>query len=115
MEPGTLPTQAGDRGRLWRRWEIPCLKSTPATNKVVLAGLYENQTGLQFLNADMHLGSAKLHRGKLGILDFDDSPGGFPIQDIGVTLFHLARYAEPDQLRQAFRIGYERTRPWPER
>jgi len=63
----------------------------------------------------MHPGNAKLHGGKLGILDFDDSLWGFPIQDIGITLFHLARYAESEQLRQAFRAGYQRTRPWPER
>lgn len=52
-----------------------------------LDGLYENRTGLQLLHADMHLGNAKLHRGELGILDFDDSRGGFPIQDIGITSF----------------------------
>jgi len=77
--------------------------------------LYENPSGLRFLHADLHLGNAKLHRGKLGILDFDDSLWGFPIQDIGITLFHLARYAAPDQLRQTFRAGYEPTRQWPER
>jgi len=76
--------------------------------------LYENPSGARFLHADMHLGNAKLHQGTLGILDFDDSLWGFPVQDIGITLFHLARYAEPDQLPQAFRAGYNRIRAWPE-
>jgi len=81
---------------------------------VELERLYENRTGPRFLHADMHPGNAKLHWGKLGILDFDDSLWCFPLQDIGITLFDLARYAEPDRLRPAFRAGYERVRPWPE-
>ncbi len=90
------------------------LRRAAERTQAELDRLYENPYGPRFLHADLHLGNTKLHQRKLGILDFDDSLWGYPIQDIGITLFHLARYPKPDRLRESFRAGYERIRAWPE-
>jgi Ser/Thr protein kinase RdoA (MazF antagonist) len=49
------------------------------------------------------------------VLDFDDSMVGWPVQDLGITWFALAGREGFEGLAAAFREGYERVAPWPER
>ncbi len=76
--------------------------------------LYANPSGLRFLHADMHFGNVKLIDGDMGVLDFDDSLWCFPVQDIGIAAYYLQFRSNKDELMQAFREGYQSTRPWPE-
>jgi Ser/Thr protein kinase RdoA (MazF antagonist) len=68
-----------------------------------------------FLHQDLHLGNVKLLDGRLAVLDFDDSMWGYPVQDIGISLYYL-RYLRgfAPELREHFKRGYCRIREWPE-
>jgi Ser/Thr protein kinase RdoA (MazF antagonist) len=56
----------------------------------------------------------KVHRGAIHLLDFDDSRWGYPIQDIGIALFHAMFYPNRAELWAAFEDGYTGVRSWPE-
>lgn len=78
-----------------------------------LAALYADPGGLRFLHTDLHLWNAKLHRGTLRLLDFDDSRWCYPVQDLGIALFHLQGLPNAAKLRAAFLDGYGSLRPSP--
>lgn len=70
----------------------------------------------RMLHADLHEDNAFVQPdGRLAILDFDDSMLGWPVQDLGVTVWALAAYDGFYELERALREGYERVAPWPER
>jgi Ser/Thr protein kinase RdoA (MazF antagonist) len=53
---------------------------------------------------------------RVWLLDFDDCQVAWPVQDIGVTFFEIGEDEERLPVRRrAFRRGYERVAPWPER
>ncbi|NDJ76056.1 MAG: phosphotransferase, partial [Chloroflexi bacterium] len=43
---------------------------------------------LRAIHADLHQWNVKLSRGQVYVIDFDDTTLGFPIQDVGTTLFY---------------------------
>ena len=55
-----------------------------------------------------------VHRGTVGIIDFDDSRWCFPIQDMGISVHALLRRPEGERLTDAFLRGYRSVRPLPE-
>lgn len=65
---------------------------------------------MRLLHGDLHAYNVLCCRGRLSPIDFEDLMLGWPVQDIGVTLFHLG-----DQAASDFRAGYCRRAPWPER
>lgn len=69
---------------------------------------------LRVLHADLHQWNVMVHNGDLYALDFDDTLCGYPVQDIGIALFYFQEMDDYEDLRAAFRRGYERVRPWPE-
>lgn len=79
-----------------------------------IAALYADPGGLRFLHTDLHLWNAKVYRGALRLLDFDDSRWCYPVQDLGIALFHLQGLPNPVELRAAFLEGYTSLRPSPE-
>jgi Ser/Thr protein kinase RdoA (MazF antagonist) len=79
--------------------------------EVALQKLYADPAGLRFLHADLHFGNVKHYQGGLSLLDFDDSIWGYPLQDLGIALYHLGPEAE---LGQALQAGYSSVRAWPE-
>lgn len=58
---------------------------------------------LQPIHADLHEWNVKWNRGRLSVLDFDDSGLGAPVQDLAVSTYYLR--PEHD-LVEAFREGY---------
>ena len=54
-------------------------------------------------------------RGRLTALDFEDVMWGWPIQDLGTTMYYLHLREDYEPLLAAFRLGYEEVRPWPDR
>lgn len=66
------------------------------------------------LHGDLHQWNVHLYRGEAYALDFDDMAFGWPIQDIGITLFYYHRWENAADLFAAFRRGYESVWPWPE-
>ena len=58
---------------------------------------------LRPIHADVHEWNVKWVRGRLSVLDFDDSGLGVPAQDIAVSTYYLR---PEDELVEAFRAGY---------
>lgn len=95
----------------------------PARRRLFEMGLEHVRQGLERLwssgvpiplHADLHQLNLKLWRGRLAVLDFDDCALGFPVQDIGITLYYLSRHPEYPALRAALERGYRRVGEWPE-
>lgn len=76
--------------------------------------LYQDRAGRRFIHADLHYGNIRLDNGQLHVIDFDDSLWGYPVQDIGISLFYLQHLPNFAQLRAAFMEGYRSLRPSPE-
>lgn len=81
--------------------------------ETTLATLYRDTSGLRVLHADLHLGNVKVERGALQIFDFDDCAWGFPVQDIGISLYYLQYNPNFAELRQTFLTGYTSHRTLP--
>jgi Ser/Thr protein kinase RdoA (MazF antagonist) len=62
------------------------------------------------LHADLHPGNLKWHRGRLSVLDFDDSGLGVPAIDLATTAYSLR---DDSDLEAAVLAGYADTRPAP--
>ena len=79
-----------------------------------LERLYAASTNIQLLHGDLHWWNASVHRKRIQLLDFEDLIWGFPVQDIAITLYYTVRHPEYEELREAFRRGYESEAAWPE-
>ena len=70
----------------------------------------------RMIHADLHEDNAFVRAdGSIAMLDFDDCMLGWPVQDLGITVFELAAREDFEPLEAALRRGYERVAPWPER
>jgi Ser/Thr protein kinase RdoA (MazF antagonist) len=70
---------------------------------------------MQVLHGDLHVWNVLKTRRGLAAIDFEDHMWGWPIQDLGVALYYLARRPNYRAMLDHFRAGYVRVRPWPER
>jgi Ser/Thr protein kinase RdoA (MazF antagonist) len=76
--------------------------------------IFADKAGLRVIHADLHLGNVKISRGKLQLFDFDDCVWGYPVQDIGISLYYLQYVPNFPENRDAFIQGYTDVRPSPE-
>jgi Ser/Thr protein kinase RdoA (MazF antagonist) len=67
------------------------------------------------LHGDLHLWNILVDGSELAAFDFEDLMWGWPVQDLGITLYYLQREDNYTDLLAAFRTGYEKIRPWPDR
>jgi Ser/Thr protein kinase RdoA (MazF antagonist) len=69
---------------------------------------------MRVIHGDLHQWNVRVYRGILSAIDFEDLMWGWPVQDIATTLYY---FLGPNfqELRAAFRQGYTRHSPWPER
>jgi Ser/Thr protein kinase RdoA (MazF antagonist) len=56
---------------------------------------------------DLHLGNAKVHKGRLFIFDFDDAVLAWPILDLAVTIHSLRRRSNGAELEEAYWHGLD--------
>ncbi len=70
---------------------------------------------MRILHGDLHQWNVRVSRGMLAPIDFEDLMWGWPVQDIGTTLYYLLDRPDYRELRAAFRQGYTSHSPWPER
>lgn len=70
---------------------------------------------MRILHGDLHQWNVRYHHGRLSPIDFEDLIWGWPVQDIGITLYYLLDLETYPDLREAFQEGYTRISPWPER
>lgn len=90
------------------------VQQAAARGQRLMDELYADADGLRFLHLDMHTGNVVQQRGRLGVLDFDDSRWGYPVQDVGIALFYLLDDPDYVALRRCFLQGYAAVRPLPE-
>lgn len=69
----------------------------------------------RFLHGDLHVWNVLVHRGVAAAIDFEDLLMGWPVQDLGISLYYLHMRPGYGDLLAAFRSGYEALAPWPER
>jgi Ser/Thr protein kinase RdoA (MazF antagonist) len=70
----------------------------------------------RMIHADLHEENAFVRAdGSIAVLDFDDCMRGWPVQDLGITVFEIAGWDDFEVFEHALRRGYERVAPWPER
>jgi Ser/Thr protein kinase RdoA (MazF antagonist) len=69
---------------------------------------------MRVIHGDLHQWNVRVYRGILSPLDFEDLMWGWPVQDIATTLYYLLDL-DFQGLCAAFRQGYTRHSPWPER
>ena len=67
------------------------------------------------LHGDLHQWNVKIRRGVLSPFDFEDLLTGAPVLDVATTLYYVRGDDDYLELARAFRVGYERCRPWVER
>ena len=77
-------------------------------------GDLERSEPMRITHADLHVWNAKIHRGRVGVFDFEDMLWGWPVQDIGTALYYLWSRDDFDDLCDHFRTGYETVTPWPD-
>jgi Ser/Thr protein kinase RdoA (MazF antagonist) len=69
---------------------------------------------MRIMHGDLHQWNVRNFHGKLSPIDFEDLMLGWPVQDIGTTLYYFPSNNYVD-LRMAFQEGYTHCIPWPER
>lgn len=87
-----------------------------ATQKAqaALDKIHADKVSMRVIHADLHLSNVKILRGKLQLFDFDDCIWGYPVQDIGISLYYLQYAPNFPVNREAFMQGYTSVRPSPE-
>lgn len=78
-----------------------------------LGKLATSGDGMRVIHGDLHQWNAKVFRGKLSAIDFEELMWGYPVQDIAITFYYLQGHDFPT-LREAFTSSYTRHRAWPE-
>jgi Ser/Thr protein kinase RdoA (MazF antagonist) len=70
---------------------------------------------MRIIHGDLHQWNIRYARGVLSPIDFEDLMWGWPVQDIATTLYYLFDAETFQSVQDAFREGYTRVCPWPER
>jgi Ser/Thr protein kinase RdoA (MazF antagonist) len=85
-------------------------------NRVQDAINYLKASGIpvRVLHADLHRWNVKVYRGTVSAIDFQEILWGWPVQDIGITLYYFHGETEYPAWRDAFEKGYTQVSPWPE-
>lgn len=83
--------------------------------EAALADLAGSGIARQLLHGDLHQWNVMVSGDKVYAIDFDDLLLGWPVQDVGITLFYYRLRGDFEDVIAAFRRGYESALPWPER
>jgi Ser/Thr protein kinase RdoA (MazF antagonist) len=76
----------------------------------VLQVLGEGPDTFGLIHADLHQRNYLFHNGRAGAIDFDDYGYGHWLYDLAVTLYCLRNHPDFVALREAFLVGYRRSR-----
>ena len=67
----------------------------------------------QVVHGDLHEWNVHLSGSRLHAFDFEDVMMAMPAQDAAICLFHTRGHRRRDEIRAAFRTGFEDVAPWP--
>ena len=94
------------------------LEATRDRVEAAFTARYADPDGLRVIHNDLWHDNIKVNRGRLRPLDFEDTLWGYPVQDIAMAFEDLLTEGPTGcyaAFVEAFRTGYERSAPWPER
>ena len=69
---------------------------------------------MRVLHGDLHSWNVRAFRGQIAAFDFEELLLGWPVQDIGTTMYYFYGHENFSEIRAAFQRGYESVAPWPE-
>lgn len=67
----------------------------------------------QVVHGDLHEWNVHVAGSRLHAFDFEDMMVALPAQDVAISLYHSRDSDQRDDLREAFRSGYEEVAAWP--
>lgn len=67
----------------------------------------------QIVHGDLHEWNVHISGRSLYAFDFEDVMYAMPAQDVAISLYHTRNTDQRDEIRDAFRKGYESVLPWP--
>ena len=70
---------------------------------------------MRIIHGDLHRWNIKIKGGVAAPFDFEDLVWGWPVEDIAITWYYQWSRDDFRSLNRAFRDGYEKVAPWPER
>lgn len=91
------------RGKIHRAIDI--------SERIIGDDWHDNQS--QVVHGDLHEWNVHVARSRLYAFDFEDVMIATPAQDISVSLYSSRTSKRNDEIRSAFRRGYEEIAPWP--
>jgi len=69
--------------------------------------------GEQVVHGDLHEWNVHISGNRLYAFDFEDVMLALPAQDVAISLYHSRGHDQRDDVRAAFRRGFESISPWP--
>ncbi|MFV1961537.1 MAG: phosphotransferase enzyme family protein [Acidimicrobiia bacterium] len=69
--------------------------------------------GVQVVHGDLHEWNVHVVGSRLHAFDFEDMMIALPAQDVAISLYHSRDSDQRDDIRKAFRRGYEAVGEWP--
>ncbi len=74
--------------------------------------LYQQEISPQILHGDLHVWNVLRYHTTYSIIDFEDVMWGYPVQDIGTTLYYARHQPNYHDIRAAFKAGYTTITEW---
>ena len=68
---------------------------------------------VQIVHGDLHEWNVHISGSTLHAFDFEDVMYAMPVQDVAISLYHTRTSDQREEIRDAFRRGYESVLPWP--
>ena len=93
--------------------QMSIIKQVRTYAEAELERLFAQPQSPIILHGDMHMWNVHVYRGKLFVLDFEDTMWGYPVQDVAITLMYGRFRDDYPSLRAAYHEGYSSLRPWP--
>ncbi len=93
--------------------QMSIIKQVMTYAEAELERLFAQPQSPIILHGDMHMWNVHVYRGKLFVLDFEDTMWGYPVQDVAITLMYGRFRDDYPSLRAAYQEGYSSLRLWP--
>lgn len=91
-------------------------RSTIAKAAMLSGGVIDeswSDSGAQVVHGDLHEWNVHIAGSRLYAFDFEDVMLALPAQDAAISLYSSRSSSQKDEIREAFRKGFESVAPWP--
>jgi Ser/Thr protein kinase RdoA (MazF antagonist) len=99
-------------GHLFDKARVTAIRKATALAEGVISESYDADAP-QLVHGDLHEWNVHMAGSRLYAFDFEDVMYALPAQDISIALYSSRNSEIRDDIRRAFRRGYESVAPWP--